>query len=79
MLPRRKQAGRYEPGGGGAIVGRSSGAPPCLVYGGSLWAYRGDVDDFSGRLISGRNELEALELDDALPLDRYTDGYFSEK
>lgn len=42
-------------------------------------AYRGDVDDFFGRLISGRNELEALKLDDTLPLDRYTDSYFSDK
>lgn len=37
------------------------------------------MDGFSGRVIRSREALEALELDDACPLDRYTGDYFADK
>ena len=37
------------------------------------------MDGFSGRVIRSREALEALELDNACPLDRYTGAYFADK
>lgn len=77
--PANKPADANRNGASTSSASAVSRRVPYTVGGSVRGGYLGGEDRFSARLVFSRSELEALELDDDLSLDRYTEAYFSDK